>query len=162
KAQLDNFIDPEATYPVVACTSRLMSTGVDAQTCHLIVLDKRIGSMTEFKQIIGRGTRINEDYGKFFFTIMDFRGATALFADPAFDGDPVQIYEPGPGDPPLPPDDPPVPPSGSDEVTEPPSPHYSDSDSGGDGRMPPARYYVDNVPVNVAVERIQYLDENGK
>src|SRR3546814_863213 len=61
KAQLDNFIDPEATYPVIACTSRLMSTGVDAQTCQLIVLDKRIGSMTEFKQIIGRGTRINED-----------------------------------------------------------------------------------------------------
>ncbi len=74
KAQLDNFIDPESTYPVIACTSRLMSTGVDAQTCHLIVLDKRIASMTEFKQIIGRGTRINEDYDKFFFTIMDFRG----------------------------------------------------------------------------------------
>src|SRR5690606_40204811 len=101
--------DPEATYPVIACTSRLMSTGVDAQTCQLIVLDKRIGSMTEFKQIIGRGTRINEDYGKLFFTIMDFRGATALFADPAFDGDPVQIYEPGPDDPPVPPEDDPPP-----------------------------------------------------
>jgi type I restriction enzyme R subunit len=162
KAQLDNFIDPEATYPVVACTSRLMSTGVDAQTCHLIVLDKRIGSMTEFKQIIGRGTRINEDYGKFFFTIMDFRGATALFADPAFDGDPVQIYEPGRGDPPLPPDNPPVPPPGSGDVTEPPSPPYSDSDSGGNGNTPPARYYVDNVPVSVAVERVQYLDESGQ
>ena len=74
-----------------------MSTGVDAQTCHLIVLDKRIKSMTEFKQIIGRGTRINEDYNKFFFTIMDFKRATALFADPDFDGDPVQIYEPQAG-----------------------------------------------------------------
>ncbi len=82
RAQLDNFIDPESTYPVIACTSRLMSTGVDAQTCHLIVLDRRIASMTEFKQIIGRGTRINEDYGKLFFTIMDFKRATALFADP--------------------------------------------------------------------------------
>ena len=82
-----------------------MSTGVDAQTCHLIVLDKRIGSMTEFKQIIGRGTRINEDYDKLFFTIMDFKQATALFADPDFDGDPVQIYEPGPDDTVVPPDD---------------------------------------------------------
>jgi type I restriction enzyme, R subunit len=105
KAQLDNFIDPESTYPVIATTSRLMSTGVDAQTCQLIVLDQRINSMTEFKQIIGRGTRINEDYGKFFFTIMDFKRATALFADPDFDGDPVQIYEPGPDDPPVPPDE---------------------------------------------------------
>ena len=154
KAQLDNFIDPESTYPVVACTSRLMSTGVDAQTCHLIVLDKRIASMTEFKQIIGRGTRINEDYEKFFFTIMDFRGATALFADPSFDGDPVQIYEPGPGDPPVPPD-------AEGEGTalrEDPAPY---------GAQPPdpthpTRYYVNNVPVSVAVERVQYLDENGR
>ncbi len=61
-----------------------MTTGVDAQTCQLIVLDQRINSMTEFKQIIGRGTRINEDYSKFFFTIMDFKRATALFADPDF------------------------------------------------------------------------------
>ena len=105
KAQLDNFIDPESTYPVIAVTSRLMSTGVDAQTCKLIVLDRRIASMTEFKQIIGRGTRINEDYGKFFFTIMDFRQATALFADPDFDGPPVQVYEPRPGEPVVPPDE---------------------------------------------------------
>ena len=102
KAQLDNFIDPESIFPVIACTSRLMSTGVDAQTCHLIVLDRRINSMTEFKQIIGRGTRINEDYGKLFFTIMDFKRATALFADPDFDGEPVQIFEPGPEEPPIP------------------------------------------------------------
>jgi len=105
KAQLDNFIDPESTYPVVCTTSRLMSTGVDAQTCHLIVLDRRIASMTEFKQIIGRGTRINEDYGKLYFTIMDFRRATAMFADPDFDGDPVQIYEPGESETVVPPDD---------------------------------------------------------
>src|SRR3989304_3178642 len=82
-----------------------MSTGVDAQTCHLIVVDKRINSMTEFKQIIGRGTRINEDYNKFFFTIMDFKRATALFADPDFDGEPVQIYEPGVGESVVPPDE---------------------------------------------------------
>src|SRR5437762_676076 len=81
-----------------------MSTGVDAQTCRLIVLDRRIASMTEFKQIIGRGTRINEDYNKLFFTIMDFKRATALFADPSFDGDPVQIYEPSEHDPVVPPE----------------------------------------------------------
>lgn len=160
KAQLDNFIDPEATYPVIACTSQLMSTGVDAQTCQLIVLDKRIGSMTEFKQIIGRGTRINEDYGKLFFTIMDFRGATALFADPAFDGDPVQIYEPGPDDPPVPPNDPPSsPPSDESDTVEPPLPPYDPDNTAPAGRT---RYYVNDVPVSVIVERVQYLDGDGK
>lgn len=156
KAQLDNFIDPESTYPVIACTSRLMSTGVDAQTCHLIVLDKRIGSMTEFKQIIGRGTRIHEDYNKFFFTIMDFRGATSLFADPAFDGDPVQIYEPGPDEPPVPPDDPPGPP-GEGEQPDPPLP--PDPEDGSPNS--PRRYVVNDVPVSILMERVQYLDEDG-
>jgi type I restriction enzyme R subunit len=93
KRQLDSFISPSEPYPVVAVTSKLMTTGVDAQTCKLIVLDSNIGSMTEFKQIIGRGTRINEDFGKHYFTIMDFRNVTALFADKAFDGDPVRIKE---------------------------------------------------------------------
>jgi type I restriction enzyme R subunit len=78
KMELDNFIDPESRYPVIATTSKLMTTGVDAQTCKLVVLDQRIQSMTEFKQIIGRGTRINEDYDKFWFTIMDFKKATEL------------------------------------------------------------------------------------
>ncbi len=91
KREVDNFINPEERYPVIATTSKLMTTGVDAQTCKLIVLDSNIKSMTEFKQIIGRGTRINEEYGKTFFTIMDFRNVTDLFADPAFDGDPVMI-----------------------------------------------------------------------
>ncbi len=98
QAQLGNFIDPEVRYPVIVTTSRLLSTGVDAQTCRLIVLDRPIGSMTEFKQIVGRGTRVHEDTRKFYFTLMDFRGATNLFADPEFDGPPVQIYEPGEGD----------------------------------------------------------------
>ena len=160
KAQLDNFIDPESTYPVIACTSRLMSTGVDAQTCHLIVLDKRIKSPTEFKQIIGRGTRINEDYGKLYFTIMDFRQATALFADPDFDGDPVQIYEPGPDETPVPPDD--YLESGRESspgglVNEPPD-DFIETEPG------PARtkYYVNNVEVRIATERVQYLDARGK
>lgn len=160
KAQLDNFIDPEATYPVVACTSRLMSTGVDAQTCHLIVLDKSVGSPTEFKQIIGRGTRINEDYGKFFFTIMDFRGATAQFADPNFDGDPVQIYEPGPDDPPIPPNDPPPSQPGGEYPESLVSP--STITLSVNEPSAPTRYFVDNVPVSVAVERVSYLDEKGK
>lgn len=105
KAELDNFINPEERYPVIATTSKLLSTGVDAQTCKLIVLDQRIQSMTEFKQIIGRGTRINSDYNKHWFTIIDFKKATELFADPAFDGVPEKIYEPKPGDPIVPDDE---------------------------------------------------------
>lgn len=94
KMALDSFITPEETYPVVATTSKLLTTGVDVQTCKLIVLDAIINSMTEFKQIIGRGTRLRPDFGKTYFTIMDFRKATELFYDPKFDGEPVQIYEP--------------------------------------------------------------------
>ena len=91
KRELDNFINPEEKYPVIATTSELMTTGVDAQTCKVIVLDSNINSMTKFKQIIGRGTRINEEYGKLYFTILDFRNATDLFADPQFDGEPIRI-----------------------------------------------------------------------
>ena len=91
KRELDNFINPEEKYPVIATTSELMTTGVDAQTCKVIVLDSNISSMTKFKQIIGRGTRINEEYGKLYFTILDFRNATDLFADPQFDGEPIRI-----------------------------------------------------------------------
>ena len=159
KAQLDNFIDPESTFPVIATTSQLMSTGVDAQTCKLIVLDKRIGSMTEFKQIIGRGTRINEDYGKLYFTIMDFKRATVLFADPAFDGDPVQIYEPKPGESPVPPDDAPKPETG-ETTTQ--GADFPDTTSPDGVREPAAKYYVDDVPVAVVTERVQYLDADGK
>ncbi len=166
KAQLDNFIDPESTYPVIACTSRLMSTGVDAQTCHLIVLDKVISSMTEFKQIIGRGTRINEDYNKLFFTIMDFRRATTLFADPLFDGDPVQIYEPGPDDPPIPPEELPPEPLPSDVDADDTMSRENSGDydfSCGTSPEPGVtKYYVNDVEVRVATERVQYLDESGR
>ncbi len=158
KAQLDNFIDPDKTYPVICTTSRLMGTGVDAQTCHLIVLDRRINSMTEFKQIIGRGTRINEDYNKLFFTIMDFKRATALFADPDFDGDPVQIYEPKGDQSVIPPDEEPVAeyPELHDGGVE---LHDGAEDSTG---ARPRRYVVADVEVTVATERVQYLDEHGK
>ena len=91
KRELDNFINPEEKYPVIATTSELMTTGVDAQTCKVIVLDANINSMTKFKQIIGRGTRINEEFGKMYFTILDFRNATDLFADKDFDGDPIRV-----------------------------------------------------------------------
>lgn len=93
KLEIDNFINPESRYPVIATTSKLLSTGVDTQTVKLVVLDSPMNSMTEFKQIIGRGTRINEQYGKYYFTIMDFRNVTRLFADPDFDGDPLESYE---------------------------------------------------------------------
>jgi type I restriction enzyme R subunit len=115
--QIGNFIDPEAKYPVIVTTSRLLSTGVDAQTCRLIVLDREIGSMTEFKQIVGRGTRVHEDTKKYYFTLIDFRKATNHFADPDFDGDPVQIYEPGEDDPVIPPDD--VPPTDGEDPIPP-------------------------------------------
>lgn len=91
KRELENFTNPEERFPVIATTSELMTTGVDAQTCKVIVLDSNIKSMTKFKQIIGRGTRINADFNKFYFTILDFRNATDLFADPEFDGDPIRI-----------------------------------------------------------------------
>lgn len=93
KMEIENFINPESKYPVIATTSKLLSTGVDTKTVQLIVLDAPMNSMTEFKQIIGRGTRVEEQYGKLYFTIMDFRNVTRLFADQAFDGDPVKIYE---------------------------------------------------------------------
>ncbi|MGC1273805.1 MAG: DEAD/DEAH box helicase family protein [Planctomycetaceae bacterium] len=164
KAQLDNFIDPESIYPVIATTSKLMTTGVDAQTCRLIVLDQTINSPTEFKQIIGRGTRINEDYDKLYFTIMDFKRATAQFADPNFDGDPVQIYEPKPTDPVIPPEEPPEsPPEPVDD--EPTGGAITDPPGGSGGDPPPpgvVKYYVNDVPVSVATERVQYLDEHGK
>lgn len=98
KAQLDNFINPKKAYPVIATTSELMSTGVDAKTCKLVVLDQNIKSMTKFKQIIGRGTRIDDRYNKLWFTILDFKKATELFADEDFDGPPVQVMDTGAGE----------------------------------------------------------------
>ncbi len=157
KAELDNFILPESKYPVVVTTSKLLSTGVDVQTCKLIVLDKRIESMTEFKQIIGRGTRINEAYDKFYFTIIDFRKATELFADPAFDGPPLQIYEPGDDDPIVPPDGPGDEISGEDETVT------CGVQIGPQGKgQRRTKYYVRDVEVNLVAERVQYYGKDGK
>lgn len=161
KAQLDNFIDPEKRYPVIATTSKLMSTGVDAQTCKLIVLDQNIRSMTLFKQIIGRGTRLREDLGKTWFTILDFKRATDNFADPAFDGDPVQVYEPGPGEPVAPPDD-----ESGDAAAPTDTPDFESGvpgDTGDTGAALVKRYVVGgSVNVAVARERVQYLNAEGK
>ncbi len=166
KAQLSYFIDNDEPYPVIATTSKLLTTGVDAKTCKLIVLDQNINSMTEFKQIIGRGTRLREDYQKLYFTIMDFKGATRLFADPDFDGEPVVIYEPSPDAPVVPPE-PTDPPSIGEPAPPPYDPHPPGGEdtppggntSGGEGRI---KYVIDDVPVRVAVEISQYLDTDGK
>jgi type I restriction enzyme, R subunit len=171
RAQLDNFIDPESPVPVVVTTSRLLSTGVDAQTCRLIVLEREVGSMTEFKQIVGRGTRVHEDTRKYYFTLIDFRKATNHFADPDFDGEPVQIYEPGEDDPVIPPDiideaplgdedtPPAVPGAGEEVVVNYPPPDITLPPIAGEPR---AKYYIQGKPVKVLTERVEYLDENGK
>lgn len=164
KAQLSYFIDNDEPYPVIATTSKLLTTGIDAKTCKLIVLDQNINSMAEFKQIVGRGTRIREDYRKLYFTIMDFKGATRLFADPDFDGEPVVIYEPKPNEPVVPPE------SDDNSLGIDPIEHDLSPDA-----QPPidgshisvdephsTKYYVDDVDVQTAVERSQYLDANGK
>lgn len=171
KRELDNFINPREKYPVIATTSKLMTTGVDAQTCKLIVLDSNIGSMTEFKQIIGRGTRINEEYGKTYFTIMDFRNVTHLFADPAFDGDPVMIRQvdedddlegvDGVGADELPRDE-------DGQPVEFPLPMVADSgENEVDGPRPEIsvrqkKVEVNGVSVQIINERVQYLDADGK
>jgi len=148
KAELDNFIDPESRYPVIATTSELLTTGVDAKTCKLIVLDKTINSMTAFKQIVGRGTRIAESQNKYFFTIMDFKKATELFKDPEFDGEPVVIYEPENDDDPVPPD---------------PEPEVDDDkgEDGDDGNGV-KKFQVAGVTVSIVAERVEYLGEDGQ
>ncbi len=161
QAQLGNFIDPESRYPVLVTTSRLLSTGVDVQTCRLIVLDRKVGSMTEFKQIVGRGTRVHEDTGKFYFTLMDFRGATSHFADPEFDGEPVQIYEPGEFDPIIPPEPDDYQQSGDPEETGHSEPGEDETVQEADvsGRR---KIYVDGIDATIIAERVQYLDAHGK
>ncbi len=163
KMQLDNFMDEEQSYPVIATTSKLLTTGVDIPTCKFIVLDANIGSMTEFKQIIGRGTRISEDYGKMFFTIMDFRNVTRHFADPDFDGEPVQAATFGPDDNPaeeIIKEDEEI---SVNEVHEESDPWETIDDTGGEieeGEV--KRFYVDNVEVKLLNQRIQYYDDDGK
>ena len=149
KAELDRFIDPEERYPVIATTSQLLTTGVDAKTCKLIVIDRTINSMTMFKQIIGRGTRIDEDNNKFFFTIMDFKKATELFRDDAFDGPPIVIL-------------------GEDDDPNAPGPDESDPETDGDEDADddePAgirKFLVSGVTARIINERVEYIGSDGK
>jgi len=156
KAQLDNFIDEESLYPTIVTTSKLMTTGVDCKTCKLIVLDNIFGEngMTEFKQIIGRGTRLKPEYGKEYFTIMDFRNASRLFADPDFDGEPVQIYEPGEDDDIVPPN----PPGGNGDGED----DNDDNDDGDEDGEKKKKFYVADAGVQVLNERVLYYDKDGK
>ena len=165
KRELDNFINPQETYPVIATTSKLMTTGVDAQTCKLIVLDSNIGSMTEFKQIIGRGTRINEEYGKTFFTIMDFRGATDKFADPDFDGESVIIKDIFDGDEILNPEeekiDSIIDENGEEIIFEP----FNIPDAGeieDIEKKKREKVYINGVDVTILNERVQIRNSEGK
>lgn len=168
KRELDSFINPTELYPVIATTSKLMTTGVDAQTCKLIILDSNIGSMTEFKQIIGRGTRINEDFGKHYFTIMDFRNVTALFADKDFDGDPVRVKEASENDDLSGVEDEGEDATVIDELTgeevdfpEPEQPDVSiTEDDPPDHRR--KKVTVRGVEVSIVKERVQYLGGDGK
>lgn len=176
KAQLDNFINPKKPYPVIATTSELMTTGVDAKTCKLVVLDQNIQSMTKFKQIIGRGTRIDERYGKLWFTILDFKKATELFADERFDGIPEKVMD-------TTPEDIADPESDFEEkleeisehdeelvtgVDEPPAPPYQVTDTDDVGPLPEEdekkirKFHVNGVAVGVIAQRVQYYDADGK
>ncbi|MDR1854556.1 MAG: DEAD/DEAH box helicase family protein [Azoarcus sp.] len=159
KAQLDYFIDLDSRYPTIVTTSKLMTTGVDCKTCKLIVLDNNINSMTEFKQIIGRGTRLNPERGKEFFTIMDFREASRLFADPDFDGDPISVLDEKPDDEPPPPED--------EAATATDGEGFGvgegdDFDDDGDELSPRRKVRVRGVEVKILNERVQYYDKDGK
>jgi len=170
KRELDNFINPEEKYPVIATTSELMTTGVDAQTCKVIVLDANINSMTKFKQIIGRGTRINEEFGKMYFTILDFRNATDLFADKNFDGDPIRIKpvsedtdlssiidEEEKDNSPILDDD-----TGNEVVLVKPTIGYPDADNTPVAKEKRLKVYVNGVDVSVLISREIYFDQHGK
>ena len=151
RGHLSRFQDVETQTPVVLTTSQLLTTGVDAPTVKNIALVRIINSMTEFKQIIGRGTRVRDDYGKLFFSILDYTGsATRLFADPDFDGDPIDIEEGPIEEPPKPPVDPPTPP----EPPEPPIPP--------DPPEPRRKLYFDGGQVEIAAHLVYELDPDGK
>lgn len=170
KRELDNFINPEEIYPVIATTSELMTTGVDAQTCKIIVLDSEIKSMTKFKQVVGRGTRINEDFGKLYFTILDFRNVTDLFADPDFDGDPIRV-KPVSEDTDLSTiiDEEEIDTStiidelSGEEIKMEPEIRYPEPQTATDKlKEPRQKIYVNGVDVSILISREMYFDNDGK
>ncbi|ECW3681412.1 DEAD/DEAH box helicase [Salmonella enterica] len=177
KGQLQNFSDKKKEWPVIVTTSELMTTGVNVKTCKLIVLDQTIRSMTKFKQIIGRGTRIEQDYGKLWFTILDFKKATELFADERFDGIPEKVME-------ATPDDISDPDSGFNETLEEETPDmFADEDINGADEDPATyttspmgdssplpeeednrvrKFHINGVTVGVVSQRVQYYDADGR
>jgi len=171
KRELDNFINPEERYPVIATTSELMTTGVDAQTCKVIVLDSEIKSMTKFKQIVGRGTRINEEFDKLYFTILDFRNVTDLFADKEFDGDPIRIKpvsettdlgsvvdEEEADDTPIIDEE-----SGEEIELVKPEIRYPEANTKTNTvNEPRPKVYVNGVDVSILISREMYFDNEGK
>jgi type I restriction enzyme R subunit len=174
KKHLGNFMLPKKRVPVIVTTSKMLSIGVDAQTCQNIVICRVVGTMVEFKQIIGRGTRVRTDFDKWTFTILDYTGSASLqFADPLFDGEPLP---PDPVDVP-PPDDPSEPPivgePPGDEV-DPPGPRVPPEPPHGPIEppvtppippappLPPPRLTVEGVSVRIVAEQIQVLDPDGK
>ncbi|WP_165749855.1 EcoAI/FtnUII family type I restriction enzme subunit R [Cellulophaga sp. Z1A5H] len=162
KQELDNFTDVEERFPVIATTSKMLTTGIDTKMVKFIVLESNIQSVTEFKQIIGRGTRIREAEGKVFFTIMDFRKATNIFARPDFDGDPVQIYEPEPDDPVVPPEEIVPATEGTETKGDPGDFPPTPPDIGLKGEDEIKKFYVNDIPVSVVHERVQYYGKDGK
>lgn len=136
KSMLEDFINPDKKIPVIVTTSKLLTTGVDSKLVKLIVIDQNIQSKSEFKQIIGRGTRVDEERGKMNFTILDFKGATTIFSDNDFDGYPEQIIEDSSGD-------------GYEKSAE-----EVEKESA-------KKYFFDGIEVTLESEKIQYLDENG-
>jgi type I restriction enzyme R subunit len=158
RARLEQFQELESRVPAILTTSQLLTTGVDVPTCRNIVIARLVGTMPEFKQIIGRGTRVRPDYGKLFFNILDYTGAaTALFADPDFDGDPVWLTEEEMNE------------DGEtiavteEDPTEPPDfptgqASLASDDEGGDSR----KYYVDGGAIEIAAELVYELGIDGR
>jgi type I restriction enzyme R subunit len=163
KQELDNFTDVEERFPVIATTSKMLTTGIDTKMVKFIVLESNIQSVTEFKQIIGRGTRIREAEGKVYFTIMDFRKATNIFARPDFDGDPVQIYEPTDDQPVLPPEEEDnTQPTDGQETLNPDDFRPTQPNINIDDTDQVRKYYVNQIPVSIVNERVQYYGKDGK
>lgn len=170
KAELDNFVSVKSRYPVIVTTSKLLTTWVDVKTCKLIVLDSNINSATEFMQIIWRWTRIREDMGKQFFTIMDFRKATNMFADEEFNRlwfwlKPIAVIDAKPGEELEPKDEPEIDISGWEEVDPRTQilPWWDEDDGDGKDKKEPVRkILVCWVPVSIINERIQYIWNDGK
>ena len=160
KDQLENFIDVEEKYPTIVTTSKLLTTGADCKTCKLIVLDSNINSMTEFKQIIGRGTRIREDFGKTYFTILDFRNASRLFSDPNFDGEPISIKVVKPGEPMPTEDEEKI--ENSEDNTKTTDKNNVDINHPGKTVNTNTKIRVNGVDVNIYNEICSYYDKDGK